>query len=1078
MVQRHQLRTNLWLIVIAVCAGIGLFLGLMPGMDDQTRADSQGSWTQTGFLGVARSHLATATLLPNGQVLLAGGQVGQGGSDPGTSNATAATEIYDPANGAFSPTGPMAIARAGHTATLLDDGRVLLVGGVNQAGAYQSTTEVYDSATGSFTSTGTMTMGRAHHVAIKLSGGKVLMIGGYDGTDVLTSVEVYDPATGNFSPTGSMQGARSNFGAVLLHSGTVLVLGGYGSPNSQVLDSAELYDPAQGTFAPTGALHTGRADYYQAVLLQSGDVLVVGGVGPDGQGLSSAEVYSPVSGVFTVTGSMTTGRLYHSLTVFPNGQILVAGGWTGIEEAVLASVEIYDPDIGQFSVTESLVTGRGFHSATLLTNGTVLVTGGSGEASFSSPALASAEVFVCSTCLDSPEAPTQVTAVDLASDQGGTVLLTWTSSTSLGVQEYHVYSSTMVGGPYSVVGTLSDPLITTFHDTGLANDVPHYYVVRAFDGNVESDNSNETIAQAFDNIIPNSPTALIVADIPHDDGTALSLSWTLSISEDVVEQRLYRGLSAGGPYAMVSTIAGNSANSFVAAGLTADTTYYYVLTSFDGTQESLLTSERAGQPQDNRPVATALQIDLVEDVLASITLLGQDPDGSPVTYAITTPPAHGQLSGPLPHMTYSPEADFNGVDNFIYVVSNGTLTSEPAMATLTVLATNDPPSVTPFTLAWTPSPSPNVLEQRVYRSQNSGGPFQLVASIEDPSATTFTDKKGLEVGTTYYYVVRAFDGMRESSNSDEVHGVSGRRSVLVEKEMPVNVVLPGFDLDGDSLSYVIEQFPQQGEVIGEGANLVYTPVSGFVGSDSLTYTVSDGTLSSETGTVTFTVNAAGGGRFTAYNDLAWGMGQLDTNITRYTSPSGGSGLASSGLLVDHATGNVTGVTLKVTGGDFRGTIHATQGEEPNTGDALLFNGIVSGLGVLAYINDINDSQVLTFTGLDSSKTYEVVFTAHRDKYAWDRASLVTLTGADAFTNQSSVATDNPNEGDGVLFSGQMDDSTRLPSDNDKGYVARFTGINPGSDGTVVLTISFDGEGASQYKGKYGSAVMFKEYMGP
>ena len=117
MLQRRKLTTNLGLITIAVCAGIGLFLGLMPGMDHQIRADSQGSWTQTGFLSTARTYLATASLLPNGQVLLAGGQAGQDGTGQGLSNATEVAELYDPATGAFNPTGPMAIARAGQTAT-------------------------------------------------------------------------------------------------------------------------------------------------------------------------------------------------------------------------------------------------------------------------------------------------------------------------------------------------------------------------------------------------------------------------------------------------------------------------------------------------------------------------------------------------------------------------------------------------------------------------------------------------------------------------------------------------------------------------------------------------------------------------------------------------------------------------------------------------------------------------------------------------------------------------------------------------------------------------------------------------
>lgn len=97
--------------------------------------------------------------------------------------------------------------------------------------------------------------------------------------------------------------------------------------------------------------------------------------------------------------------------------------------------------------------------------------------------------------------------------------------------------------------------------------------------------------------------------------------------------------------------------------------------------------------------------------------------------------------------------------------------------------------------------------------------------------------------------------------------------------------------------------------------------------------------------------------------------------------------------------------------------------------------------------------MLTFTGLDPAKVYDLASYAHRNKYAWDRASLVTISGQDAFTNISSAATDNPSETGGVLFSGSTDVSTRLLADNDNGYVARFSNINSGSDGLVVLTIS-------------------------
>jgi len=234
---------------------------------------------------------------------------------------------------------------------------------------------------------------------------------------------------------------------------------------------------------------------------------------------------------------------------------------------------------------------------------------------------------------------------------------------------------------------------------------------------------------------------------------------------------------------------------------------------------------------------------------------------------------------------------------------------------------------------------------------------------------------------------------------------------------------------------------------------------------------------------TFTYSADGGApsSFTAYNDLAWGTGQLDTNITKITSPVDGTpGLPSDGNLVDYSTGLPTDVKLTVTGGVFV-VANATQGSEPDSGtDAYnYFNGKVSSLGAISYNNTAPPAGnlVLTLTGIDPNEKYDMVFYANRDGYAWDRASLVTISGADAFTNSSSVATDNPTGTDGTIFDGPTDTSTRLPADNGtRGYVACFTDVNSGSDGEVVLTISFDGTGGNEYKGKYASALMVKQVV--
>ena len=226
------------------------------------------------------------------------------------------------------------------------------------------------------------------------------------------------------------------------------------------------------------------------------------------------------------------------------------------------------------------------------------------------------------------------------------------------------------------------------------------------------------------------------------------------------------------------------------------------------------------------------------------------------------------------------------------------------------------------------------------------------------------------------------------------------------------------------------------------------------------------------------VSSGGDILYTAFNDLAWRQGQLATNITWFTSPAGGSGLPSTGVLVDHDTGDPTGVTLTVTGGNYNGGGHSTDGRNAPAGtDAFeIFDGAVETLGAVAYVNAPNNPLVLTLTGLEPGTLYNLALHSDRGSYGWDRASQATLSGAVVFTNDSSAANDNPAAGSGgALFSGPADASTRLPANNPNGYVARFVEIDPGPDGQVVLTLTADGNAG--YRGKYASALMLQALGG-
>jgi hypothetical protein len=361
-----------------------------------TVTTSSSGFTPTGSLHEARG-LHTATLLPGNKVFVA-----YGSNSSAYSNATgyvglSSIEVYDAGTGTFTEiVGEDGAGIFGHTATLLPNGKVLLAGGfVNSVWDYGGSTSdngttLYDSATGVFSGTGNMTANRGGHTATLLADGKVLIAGGADqdptGTG-LASAELYDPSTGTFTQTGSMAVGRFLHTATLLQNGTVLIVGGALTSASDPDATAEVYDPVTGIFTMTrGAMATAR-EQHTATLLADGRVLIVGGTTSTGTGDShptaTVEVYNPSTGSFSVTGSMAEARILHTATLLPSGKVLVAGG--GDENS---TAEVYDPATGSFSITGGMEIGRSGHTATLLPNGSVLVAGGGVFAG-----LASAELY-------------------------------------------------------------------------------------------------------------------------------------------------------------------------------------------------------------------------------------------------------------------------------------------------------------------------------------------------------------------------------------------------------------------------------------------------------------------------------------------------------------------------------------------------------------------------------------------------------------------------------------------------------------------------------------------------------------
>jgi hypothetical protein len=260
--------------------------------------------------------------------------------------------------------------RAAHTATLLPDGRVLIVGGCATNGCTTAegapSTEFYVPGRG-FTAGPELRVPRDTHTATLLADGRVLVAGGWtrEGTPGLDSAEVYQPGTGRFEPVGSMAAVRGGHTATLLPDGRVLVVGGR---------AAEIFDPGREVFT-AAAPPPQQTAAGGAIALRDGRVLLVGGPGP-------SALYDPGSDRWTPTGSLQTTRDKFALALLPDGRVLVLGGAVG--DRRLMSTEIYDPATGEFAAGPGMDTDRyKFSEAVAVSaDGRVIVGGGTQMAAY------------------------------------------------------------------------------------------------------------------------------------------------------------------------------------------------------------------------------------------------------------------------------------------------------------------------------------------------------------------------------------------------------------------------------------------------------------------------------------------------------------------------------------------------------------------------------------------------------------------------------------------------------------------------------------------------------------------------
>lgn len=295
-----------------------------------------GTWTASGNLTTARAN-HFAIRLQNGRVLVVGGTEG--------TTRLASAEIYDPSTGVWTATGSMVTPRHLHTAVLLNDGRVLVIGGSGSSGSLDplSSTELYNPATGQWATAGSMTVARAGHTALLLGNGKILVAGGAAGTfaspQLHASAELYEPSTGQWSGTGNFLTARVYHTALLLANGRPLIAGGSNFV-SAAFAAADVYDPVSTGWTATGSMLTARVSH-TATRLPNGKVLVAGGVGALGV-LGSVETYDPGPGTWSPASALRVARLNHAAVLLTNGKVLVVGGQGA---GASTSAELFDPGV-------------------------------------------------------------------------------------------------------------------------------------------------------------------------------------------------------------------------------------------------------------------------------------------------------------------------------------------------------------------------------------------------------------------------------------------------------------------------------------------------------------------------------------------------------------------------------------------------------------------------------------------------------------------------------------------------------------------------------------------------------------
>ena len=356
-----------------------------------TNPSAVSRWTLAANLNVARSG-HTATLLPNGRVLAVGG----------ARMGDASAESYDPATDQWTATSGENGGRFNHTATLLPNGKVLVVGGFNvvdDCKSFEPAAEIYDPAANSWTPASKAISPQAENTATLLPDGRVLVIGGDSCLASEITAQFYDPVSDSWTRAKPPQNTQYDHTATLLGDGRVLLSADYGH--------SELYDPSTGNWIAQRDYSSLQYGPQSATKLTDGKVLLTGGW--QGQvPVRVSKVFNPETTTWTSVEDTKVAHAGGTATSIAGGNVLVLGGVQDYRGSVwinASGAELYDAGMGHWLDAGNLNTARQNHTATLLQDGRVLVAGGlkwkapDDDSSSLMQTLSSAELYAAPTSI-------------------------------------------------------------------------------------------------------------------------------------------------------------------------------------------------------------------------------------------------------------------------------------------------------------------------------------------------------------------------------------------------------------------------------------------------------------------------------------------------------------------------------------------------------------------------------------------------------------------------------------------------------------------------------------------------------